>query len=81
METLIIFQVKYANEHNIPFLAFSGGHGAITTVGKMKNGIQIRMNQLSSVKIAEDGTTAEIGGGTLSKTVTDTLWNAGKQTG
>ncbi|KAI0376618.1 FAD binding domain protein [Hypomontagnella monticulosa] len=72
--------VKYANEHNIPFLAFSGGHGAISTVGKMKDGIQIRMSQLSSVEIAEDGATAKIGGGTLSKTITDTLWDAGKQT-
>lgn len=37
------------------------------------------MNRLSSIEIAEDGSTAEIGGGTLSKTVTDTLWAAGKQ--
>ncbi|KAI1496581.1 FAD binding domain protein [Biscogniauxia marginata] len=72
--------VKYANEKNLPFLAQSGGHGAITTVGKMQNGIEIWMNQLSSVDISDDGKTAVVGGGTLSKTVTDTLWAAGKQT-
>ncbi|RYP03157.1 hypothetical protein DL764_005339 [Monosporascus ibericus] len=69
--------VKYANEKKRPFLAVSGGHGAITTVGQMRDGIEIWMNQLSSVNIAEDGTTAKIGGGTLSKTVTDTILGPG----
>ncbi|KAI1141494.1 FAD binding domain protein [Hypoxylon sp. FL0543] len=72
--------VKYANEKKMPFLAQTGGHGAITTVGKMQNGIEIWMDQLSSVKISEDANTATVGGGTLSKTVTDALWAAGKQT-
>lgn len=39
------------------------------------------MKKLNSVDISEDGTTAKIGGGALSKTVIDALWNAGKQTG
>ncbi|RYP61604.1 hypothetical protein DL769_007637 [Monosporascus sp. CRB-8-3] len=72
--------VKYANEKKRPFLAVTGGHGAITTVGRMQGGVQIWMNRLSSVDIAEDGKTAKIGGGTLSKAVTDVLWAAGKQT-
>lgn len=38
------------------------------------------MRKLSGVAIAEDGTTATIGGGTISKEVTDELWAAGKQT-
>ncbi|RYP50274.1 hypothetical protein DL768_004176 [Monosporascus sp. mg162] len=59
----------------------TGAHGAITTVGRMQNGIAVWMDQLSSVEIAQDGTSAKIGGGTLSKTVIDTLWAAGKQTG
>ncbi|KAK9425002.1 hypothetical protein SUNI508_13253 [Seiridium unicorne] len=34
--------VEYANEHhNISFLAVSGGHGAITTVGRMQGGDEI----------------------------------------
>ncbi|KAI0394647.1 FAD binding domain protein [Xylariaceae sp. FL0594] len=72
--------VKHANAQNIPFLAVNGGHGAITTVGKLQNGIEIWLNNLSSVEIAKDGNTAKFGGGTLSKTVTDTLWAKGKQT-
>lgn len=74
-------QVKFANQKNLPFLAFGGAHGAITTLGKMSNGIEIYLNQLSSVEIAEDGQTATFGGGIMAKNVTDSLWAAGKQTG
>jgi FAD/FMN-containing dehydrogenase len=73
--------VKYANANNIPFLAVNGGHGAITTVGKVKNGIEIWLNQLDSVSISEEGDTATFGGGILTKKITDALWAAGKQTG
>ncbi|KAI1361510.1 FAD binding domain protein [Xylaria arbuscula] len=72
--------VKAANLLNIPYLTVNGGHGAITTVGKMKSGIEIWMDNLNSVKVSEDGKTATFGGGVLSKTVTDSLWALGKQT-
>lgn len=47
----------------------------------MKSGVEIYLDQLDSVSIAKDGKTATIGGGILSKQVTDKLWAAGKQTG
>ncbi|TDZ67831.1 FAD-linked oxidoreductase chyH [Colletotrichum trifolii] len=72
--------VRFANEKDVPFLAYNGVHGAITTLGKMQDGIEIYLNQLSGVEIAEDGKSAKIAGGTGSKLVTDTLWEAGKQT-
>ncbi|KAF9871150.1 FAD-dependent oxygenase [Colletotrichum karsti] len=72
--------VKFANEKSMPFLAYNGVHGAITTLGNMQNGIEIYLNQLTSIEVAEDGKSAKIGGGTRSKNVTDTLWAAGKQT-
>ena len=65
----------------MPFLAYNGVHGAITTLGRMDYGIEIDLSQLSSVQIAPDGKTVKIGGGTMSKAVTDTLWPAGKETG
>ncbi|KPM36930.1 hypothetical protein AK830_g9633 [Neonectria ditissima] len=80
-ENDVVETVKYANEQALPFLAFNTAHGAITTLGKMDHGVEIYMDQLSSVKLAEDGQTVTIGGGTKSKLVTDTLWAAGKQTG
>ncbi|GAO13091.1 uncharacterized protein UV8b_03469 [Ustilaginoidea virens] len=72
--------VKYANKKGLPFLAYNGAHGAITTLGGMKSGVEIYLDQLDSVQVAADGKTAKIGGGTLSKDVTDKLWAAGKQT-
>ncbi|KAM5349276.1 hypothetical protein ACJ41O_005783 [Fusarium nematophilum] len=72
--------VKYANKKDIPFLAYNTAHGAITTLGRMDHGIEIYLNQLNSVAVSSDGKTVKIGGGTMSKKVTDTLWAAGKQT-
>jgi FAD/FMN-containing dehydrogenase len=73
--------VKYANERGIPFIAVNSGHGAITTVGKVKNGIEIWMRSLNQIVIAEGGKTVTMGGGVLSVNVTEALWRAGKQTG
>ncbi|KAJ4002667.1 hypothetical protein NW752_002511 [Fusarium irregulare] len=72
--------VKYANSKDLPFLAYNTAHGAITTLGRMDHGIEIYLNQLNTVKVAADGKTVTIGGGTMSKKVTDTLWAANKQT-
>ncbi|KJK77249.1 hypothetical protein H634G_06987 [Metarhizium anisopliae BRIP 53293] len=47
----------------------------------MKSGVEIYLDQLNTIEVAEDGQTATIGGGALSKHVTDALWDAGKQTG
>lgn len=47
----------------------------------MKQGIEIYLDQLSGVKIAKDGKSVTILGGTKSKKVTMGLWEAGKQTG
>ncbi|WQF82340.1 Putative FAD-binding domain, PCMH-type, FAD-binding, type PCMH, subdomain 2 [Colletotrichum destructivum] len=79
-ENDVVETVKFANEKNVPFLAYNGMHGAITTLGEMESGIEIYINQLSGVEVASDGKTAKISGGTRSKLVTDTLWEAGKQT-
>jgi hypothetical protein len=73
-------KVKFANKKQVPFLAYNGVHGALTSLGKMDHGVGISMSQLSSVKVNEDGKTATIAGGTISKLVTDGIWVAGKQT-
>jgi pyruvate/2-oxoacid:ferredoxin oxidoreductase beta subunit len=73
--------VKFANRRSVPFLAYNGAHGTLTTLGRMNYGIEIFLQQLSSVEIATDGKSVNIGGGTNSKVVTDTLSSAGKQAG
>ncbi|KAJ5273272.1 hypothetical protein N7478_008397 [Penicillium angulare] len=72
--------IKYANTHSLPFLAVNGGHGAISSLEAVNNGIQIWLNQLNSISIAKDGSTATIGGGAPSKHITETLWAENKQT-
>ncbi|GAP93388.2 putative FAD-dependent oxygenase [Rosellinia necatrix] len=72
--------VQQANECGLAVLAFNGVHGAITTLGRMKRGVGIHLGRLSNVTVAQDGETAIIAGGAVSKAVIDTLWEAGKQT-
>ncbi|OAA48855.1 FAD binding domain protein [Beauveria brongniartii RCEF 3172] len=73
--------VQYANDHGTPFLAIGGGqHGATSTLGKLRGGLGIAMSTLDSIELSADGQTAKLGGGALSKTVIDALWEAGKQT-
>ncbi|KOS42114.1 hypothetical protein ACN38_g7039 [Penicillium nordicum] len=79
-ENDVVETVKYANQKDLPFLTYNGVHGALISLGKMDHGVGISLSQLSSVDIAEDGKTATMGGGTMSKAVTDSLWTAGKQT-
>ncbi|KAI1839821.1 hypothetical protein JX265_013687 [Neoarthrinium moseri] len=55
--------VNFANKHHIPFLATSGMHGSINTLGRMNHGIEICLNQLDGVDISTDGKAARIGGG------------------
>jgi len=59
----------------------SGGHGAISSLGSISNGIEIWMRKMNTVSIAPDGQSATIGGGVLAKEVTDALWAVNKQTG
>ncbi|CAO2654889.1 Nn.00g116220.m01.CDS01 [Neocucurbitaria sp. VM-36] len=72
--------VRFANTHNIPFFAFSSGHGAISSLGGLKDAIQIHMRKLKSITISKDGTYATIGGGAKGKEVRDALWEVGKWT-
>ncbi|KAI0970445.1 FAD-binding domain-containing protein [Xylaria arbuscula] len=54
--------VRYADEHNIPFIARSGGHGATKAMSRAKSSIQIDFRSLNHVKLSEDGKSAAIGG-------------------
>lgn len=47
----------------------------------MQHGIEIWLRPLDSFKIADDGKTVTVGGGSLSGNVVAKLWAAKKQTG
>ncbi|KAK4194682.1 hypothetical protein QBC40DRAFT_290294 [Triangularia verruculosa] len=73
--------VKYANKHNIPFFAFSQGHGSYYGLERFQDGIGISLSSLSrKIELDSSGKWATIGGGMRSKDVIDYLWKRGKQT-
>ncbi|KAM4060379.1 FAD binding domain-containing protein [Hirsutella rhossiliensis] len=72
--------IKYANRHGMPFLAVCGGHGAPSTLNRLKNGIQINMRKMNNTRLHSDGQTAKVGGGTLQHELTAALFSHGKQT-
>ncbi|KAL4871076.1 hypothetical protein BDV12DRAFT_183971 [Aspergillus spectabilis] len=72
--------IRYANSEGIPFLAVNGGHGAISTLSNLQHGIQIWLQNLNFIRIAEDGQTATFGGGIKSGTLIPALFEQGKQT-
>ncbi|KAK4129230.1 FAD-binding domain-containing protein [Parathielavia appendiculata] len=79
-ENDVVEIVRTTSKCNIPFLAYNGVHGSITTLGRMDWGVAINLRKLSGVVVASNGQTATIAGGTNSKVVIDRLWEAGKQT-
>ncbi|THC92965.1 hypothetical protein EYZ11_007556 [Aspergillus tanneri] len=56
-----------ANANEIPFLAVSGSHGNTAGLGDIQHGIQIWLDKLDSVVIADNGQTNAFGGGVRSK--------------
>ncbi|CAP65704.1 uncharacterized protein PODANS_7_890 [Podospora anserina S mat+] len=73
--------VKYANQHQIPFFAFSQTHGSDYGLGRF-HGIGISLSSLNrKIDLDKSGRWATIGGGMKSKDVLDYLWKRGKQTG
>ncbi|KAI8155937.1 FAD-linked oxidoreductase [Colletotrichum sp. SAR 10_70] len=80
-ENDVVETVKFANKKGLPFLATNSAHGAITTLGKMKSGILLDLDELTGVEIAADGQTVTVAGGTKSHVLSHALWDAGKQAG
>ncbi|KAL7916744.1 hypothetical protein GGI35DRAFT_474009 [Trichoderma velutinum] len=71
--------VKYAVQHNIPFLATGGGHGFATSFGKLQNGLEIDMSSLNSISINKAASTVTVTGAVLNGDIIEPLFQAGKQ--
>lgn len=71
--------IKYANEHDKPFLAISGGHGGTKALEKAQGAIGIWMRSLNSVVIDSERNIATVGGGITSGELTRALAAAGKE--
>lgn len=73
--------VKWANHVGLPFLAISGGHGVVVSLGRFKGGVGIWMRWMNGVEVLEGGEKARVGGGVLSGEVVRKLWEGGKMAG
>lgn len=71
-------KVKYVSAHNIPFIAYNGGHGCTLGLDVVDNGVQIKLKRLNSVTISDEGDIATCGGGIIGKTLVDAPWKFGK---
>ncbi|RDW79275.1 putative FAD-dependent oxygenase [Aspergillus mulundensis] len=76
----VAMAIKYANANEIPFLAVNGGHGAISSLSRLHQGMEIWMHKLNSFEIAEDGQTVTLGGGIKSSELIPALFKYGKHT-
>ncbi|KAL8990450.1 MAG: hypothetical protein Q9177_000900 [Variospora cf. flavescens] len=70
--------VSFANKFGIPYLAVNKGHGSTSTLGAVKNGIEIHVRSLNSVTVNADGKSASLGGGIYNQELIDNLWSQGK---
>ncbi len=73
--------VRWANKHDLPFLAVGGAHGFLKTLGKMQGGIAISFIKMKDIKINPQGDSAELQPGLTNGELIRYLWPRGKQTG
>jgi len=73
--------VRYANQIGKPFLAMSGGHGGISTLGRAEGVLGISLKAMDWVEVKEHGETARVGGGVLSGQLLSGVWKYGKEAG
>ncbi|KAF1964579.1 FAD-binding domain-containing protein [Bimuria novae-zelandiae CBS 107.79] len=71
--------IRFASDHDMPFLAVSGTHGSTSAAATAKNMIQISLRNLNTAEISKDGSSVTVSGGIKSKKLIDYLWTRGKQ--
>ncbi|KAI4267796.1 MAG: hypothetical protein LQ337_008183, partial [Flavoplaca oasis] len=70
--------VRYANKHNVPFLAVNRGYGSSVDMNRLRRGISIYLHNLDSIIIAADKQSAVLGGGVYAAQLIKTLAKSGK---
>lgn len=73
--------VKWANHAGLPFLAISGGHGVVVSLGRFEGGVGIWMRGMNGIEVVEGGQKARVEGGVLSGEIVRKLWEEGKMAG
>ncbi|KAL8748184.1 MAG: hypothetical protein Q9190_000003 [Brigantiaea leucoxantha] len=78
-EADLVAIVKYADLHNIRFLAQGGRHGFAPELGTIQNGILIDLENMNHVHVNNKSQLVTIGGGVKFQDAIDTLYAAGRE--
>ncbi|RYP55560.1 hypothetical protein DL769_010117 [Monosporascus sp. CRB-8-3] len=76
-EADIVKVIKLVTSHNIPFLVRGAGHSYTTTIGDLRDGLNVDLSQLKSVEVDKTAQTVTIGPGVTMADIFDPLYNAG----
>ncbi|EEA25174.1 hypothetical protein TMatcc_006604 [Talaromyces marneffei ATCC 18224] len=71
--------VRYASKKKIPFLGVGGGHGFTTTLGELKNGLEIDLSLFNTVSVDGPNNRLTIGGSVTFGDILDPVYAAGKE--
>lgn len=71
--------VRYASRNQIPFLGVGGGHGFTTTLGELKEGLEIDLSQFNKVSVDARKNRLTIGGSVRFEEILDPVYAAGKE--
>lgn len=71
--------VRYASRNQIPFLGVGGGHGFTTTLGELKEGLELDLSQFNTISIDAQNNRMTIGGSVRFENILDPLYAAGKE--
>ena len=77
---MLTFQVQFAYEYSLPFLAVDGSHGYVPSLGKMQGGIAISFIKMKDIVLSSDGEFIDLQPGITTGELVQTLWAQGKQT-
>ncbi|KAI9725824.1 MAG: hypothetical protein M1828_002453 [Chrysothrix sp. TS-e1954] len=74
------FKVKYASQNQIPFLATGGGHGYISTIDSVQDGIDLDLGNFKEVSVNASANLLTVGGAAKFGSVVEALQVLGKET-
>jgi FAD/FMN-containing dehydrogenase len=70
--------LQYASKNKVSLLATGGGHGYTTTLGGLKNALNVDLSNFKKVEVDASANTMVIGAATTFADMYDPLYAAGK---
>lgn len=75
----MLFKVKLASAHKVPFLATGGRHGYTATFKVLQNGLELDLSLFKNVRVDSHANTLTVGGGVTFAEILDPVFKAGRE--